>query len=248
MALNPDDLERYGRQILFKPLGRKGQERLAAIHALVAGVGGLGSPLAMYLTVAGVGEITLADFDTVTLSNLNRQLLHGDGDMGRRKVLSAKAKLTGLNPTIKVHAIPEKITPKTCESLLDSVDIVVDCLDNMASRYTLNRACVRWKIPLVHGGVYGLMGQLTTIIPGRTPCLECIFPRKKTTPGPIPVFGATAGFIASLQALEAIKLITGIGKNLAGRLLYFNAEVMECVVSDFKKNPNCPVCRDTKAS
>ncbi len=240
--MNSEALERYGRQILFPSFGEKGQKKLKTSHVLIAGVGGLGSPVAMYLAVSGIGEITLIDSDTVALSNLNRQLLHWEKDIGWEKVFSAREKLARMNSSIQIHAIPERLTPSTCDSYLDGVTCVVDCLDNMASRYALNRACVEVGIPLIHGGVYGMMGQLTTIIPGQTPCLECIFPQKGTPSETIPVFGPTAGVIASLQALEAIKLIAGVGKNLLGRLLYLNGEAMECLFTEVGRRKDCPVC------
>ena len=241
--MDPNDLERYSRQVLFPSFGEKGQEKLRASHVLIAGVGGLGSPVAMYLTTSGIGEITLIDSDTVSLSNLNRQLLHWEEDIGREKVFSARTKLTRMNSGIRVHALSEHLTAVSCASYLSGVTCVVDCLDTMASRYALNRACVEARIPLIHGGVYGMIGQLTTILPGRTPCLECIFPRRETPPETVPVFGPTAGFIASLQALEVIKLIAGVGENLLGRFLYFNGETMECFVTEFHRRGDCPVCR-----
>ncbi len=243
VALTAEELERYQRQILHAPFGQAGQARLKAAHVLVAGVGGLGSPVAMYLCVSGVGTLTVVDADVVSISNLNRQLLHWESDIRARKVDSARGKLVEMNPRAHVEAIGERITRETVPSMLKGVDVVVDCLDNMASRYILNQACVDAGIPLIHGGVYGMMGQLTTIIPGKTPCLECIFPRKEETDqGPIPVFGPTAGTIASLQALETIKLLSGVGKLLAGRLLYFNGQEMECLLVDVQSRDKCPIC------
>jgi adenylyltransferase/sulfurtransferase len=240
------DLERYARQILFKSFGRNGQKRLKASHVLVAGVGGLGSPVAMYLTVSGIGRITLVDSDIVVLSNLNRQLLHWEENIGHEKVYSARDKLCKMNATIQISPVPERITRDTCGHLLVGVDVVVDCLDNMSSRYVLNQACVEKGLPLIHGGVYGMMGQLTTIIPGKTPCLECIFPSKKEKKGSIPVFGPAAGLIASLQSMEVIKLLSGTGETLLGKLLYFNGEVMECVTADVTRNEDCPVCGSSR--
>ncbi len=243
IPLTNEDLKRYQRQLLYKPFGREAQKRLKAAHVLVAGVGGLGSPVSMYLCVSGIGTLTLVDDDTVTLSNLNRQLLHWESDIGTSKVDSAEKKLTRMNSRVRINAVRARMDADTCESLLSGVNVAVDCLDNMASRYLLNRACVEKGIPLIHGGVYGMMGQLTTLLPPETPCLACIFPpqrgEKKES---IPVFGPTAGFIASLQALETIKLLSGVGKLLAGRLLYFNGEVMESVLIDVKPRPACPVC------
>ncbi len=247
MEITEEDRERYHRQILYPLFGEKGQKRLKNAHALVAGVGGLGSPVAMYLTTGGVGRITLVDSDRVSLSNLNRQLLHFEGDVNAEKVESAREKLVLMNSSVQVYPVKGKITPEACEVLLKEVDVVVDCLDNMSSRYTLNEACYKMRIPLIHGGVYGMMGQLTTILPGQTPCLECIFPKESEKKVTIPVFGPTAGFIASLQALETLKLLAGMGKLLTGRMLYFNGEVMEYALIDFQRREDCPVCgRDRK--
>ncbi|NIA11747.1 MAG: adenylyltransferase [Nitrospiraceae bacterium] len=242
MELTERDLERYHRQMLYPPFGRKGQKRLKAAHVLIAGVGGLGSPVAMYLTAGGVGTITLVDSDTVSLSNLNRQLLHYEKNINIPKVASAEEKLALMNSSVQLHPVSEKIIPETCEPLLTGVDVVVDCLDNMLSRYVLNAACVKKGIPLIHGGVYGMIGQITTLLPGETPCLECIFPKAKASKVTIPVFGPTAGVIASLQALETIKLLSGVGNLLTSRMLYFNGEVMECIMVDVRRKDDCPVC------
>ena len=243
--LTSREKERYSRQILFKAFGEEGQEKLKAARVLVAGVGGLGSPAAMYLAAAGIGKIILIDADTVSLSNLNRQLLHWEGDIGRKKVESGGEKLRQMNSGIQVETVAERITEKTIPGFLRGVDVVVDCLDNMKTRYVLNRACVEAGIPLVHGGVYGMLGQVTTILPGDGPCLECIFPHKEEREDTVPVFGPTAGFTASFQALEVIKLLTGLGELLRGRLLYFNGEIMECVFAEVRKRENCEGCGGT---
>ncbi len=244
--LKDSEKERYSRQILFKAFGEEGQEKLKAAKVLIAGVGGLGSPVAMYLATAGIGRLVLVDPDTVSLSNLNRQLLHWETDLGRQKVDSAGEKLGKMNSDIRVTPVAERITRETCRGLLEGADVAVDCLDNMKTRYLLNRACVERGVPLVHGGVYGMLGQVTTILPGGGPCLECIFPRKKERGDKIPVFGPTAGFTASFQALEVIKLLTGIGELLKGRLLYFNGEIMECIFADVKRREDCPGCGDSR--
>jgi len=242
--LTQAEFERYNRQILFKAFGKEGQKKLKASHVLVAGVGGLGSPVAMYLAVSGIGRLTLVDSDRVSLSNLNRQLLHWEENIGQEKVLSAKDKLLKMNSSIHVRAVHSRIASGTCAPLLEEVDVVVDCLDNMPARYILNQACVERGCPLIHGGVYGMMGQLTTIIPGHTPCLECLFPRRPEVKEdiPLPVFGPTAGLIASLQSLEVIKLLSGIGETLQGKLLYINGEMMECVTAEVTKKGDCPAC------
>jgi len=240
--LTKRELERYNRQILFRAFGEEGQEKLKSARVLVAGVGGLGSTVAMYLTTSGIGRIVLVDSDTVSLSNLNRQLLHWEKDVDRKKVDSGVEKIQKMNSDIRVEAVPVKITQNSCEYLLRNVDVAVDCLDNMKTHYILNRACVEKKVPLVHGGVYGMLGQVTTILPGDGPCLECIFPHKEERGNTIPVFGPTAGFTASLQVLEVIKLLTGIGELLRGRLLYFNGEIMECIFAEVEKREDCQGC------
>jgi len=244
MKLTEKDLERYQRQILFKPFGKKGQERLKAAHLLVAGVGGLGSPVAMYLCAGGAGHLSLVDEDTVSLSNLNRQLLYGERDIGSRKVDSAAEKLAGINAAVRVDPIHARIAPETCNTLLEGVDLVMDCLDTMSARYALNQACVKRGVPLIHGGVYGMTGQMTTILPGRGPCLECIFPRGEEAKHPVPVLGPAAGVIASLQALEAVKLLTGMGKPVTGRLLCFDGAGMTWSFADVNRRKDCPACGD----
>jgi adenylyltransferase/sulfurtransferase len=244
MTLTQEDLERYHRQILFRSFGREGQGRLKDAHVLVAGVGGLGSPAAMYLCAGGIGHLSLVDEDTVSLSNLNRQLLYWERDIGKRKVASAEEKLLKMNSSVRIIPIHEKITDRTCKVLLEDVDVAVDCLDTMTSRYALNRACVENRIPLIHGGVYGMMGQLTSFLPDAGPCFECIFPQGEESKKPTPILGPAAGFIASLQVLEVIKLLTGTGKLLTGRLLYFNAELMACSFADVSRRVDCPVCGD----
>ncbi len=243
VKLTEEELKRYHRQILFEPFGREGQKRLKAAHALVVGLGGLGSPVAMYLCMGGIGKLSIVDTDIVTPSNLNRQPLHWESNIGIKKVDSAKEKLVRMNPRVDIVAINKRITQETVRTILKGVDVAVDCLDNMASRYVLNRACIESQIPLIHGGVYGMVGQLTTILPSKTPCLECIFPKvEEADQEPIPVFGPTAGTIASLQALETIKLLSETGTLLAGHLLYFNGEVMKCHLVDVQARDDCPVC------
>lgn len=240
--LKPEELIKYNRQIILPSFGEEGQRKLKSSHIIVAGMGGLGSPISIYLACAGVGKLTLIDFDTVELSNLNRQILHWDEDIGERKVISAARKLRRINPLVEVIPVEAKITEANIRELIREADIVMDAMDNMETRFIINEACIREGIPFIHGGIYGLMGEATTIIPGRTPCLECIYPRGTETKKPFPVFGATPALIASIQVMEAIKLIGGFGKLLAGRMLYFNGENMEFWIADIERNPNCPIC------
>ncbi len=235
--------EKYIRQIML--FGEEGQEKLKKAKVLVAGAGGLGSPISTYLAVAGVGKIILADFDSVELSNLNRQFLHHEKDVGREKIKSAEEKLLSLNPEIKVETIREKITDENAGSVVPPCDLIIDALDNFDTRHLLNRLAVERNIPLIHGAVSGYRGQVTTIIPGKTPCLCCIFPAsfKKEV---FPILGTTPGVIGSIQANEAIKYLTGQGKLLENRLLLWDG--LSCSFSELKinKTENCPVCRINK--
>ncbi|HWQ45119.1 MAG TPA: HesA/MoeB/ThiF family protein [Methanosarcina barkeri] len=231
--------EKYIRQIML--FGEEGQEKLKNAKIFVAGAGGLGSPVSTYLAVAGIGKIIIADFDSVDLSNLNRQFLHHEKDIGRAKIKSAEEKLLSLNPEIKVETIREKITDENAGSLVPPCDLIIDALDNFDTRHVLNRLAVERNIPLIHGAVSGYRGQATTIIPGKTPCLCCIFPSsfKKEV---FPVLGTTPGVIGSIQANEAIKYLTGQGKLLENRLLLWDG--LSCSFSELHVNKaeNCPVC------
>ena len=213
------DAARYDRQIpLF---GEEGQRRLARSTALVVGAGGLGSAVSVYLAVAGVGRIVVVDGDVVEVSNLNRQILHWPEDLGRPKAASAADTLRGLNPEVEVEEVPLFADGRNLPGLVAKADAVVDALDNFSSRHLLNGAALDADVPLFHGAISGLDGQATTIIPGATPCLRCIFPR----PPPeekVPALGATCGVIGSIQATEVVKHLTGLGASLAGRLLLWD--------------------------
>jgi molybdopterin-synthase adenylyltransferase len=242
IPLTDEDIERYNRQIILPEFGEEGQKKLRQAQVLVAGVGGLGSPVAVYLACAGIGRLVLADSESVELSNLNRQILHWEGDVGERKVLSGGWKLKKLNSTVDVAPLVIRITAENVMELLDGVDLVMDCLDNMETRFIVNEACFQKRIPFIHGGVRGLMGEVTTIIPGETPCLECLFPRGPERKEPFPIFGATAALVASLQVMEAIKLLAGFGKLLMGRMLYINGSDMQFLSIQIKQNKECRVC------
>jgi molybdopterin-synthase adenylyltransferase len=230
---------KYIRQIML--FGVEGQEKLSKARVFVAGTGGLGSPISTYLAVAGVGKIIIADFDIVDSSNLNRQFLHHERDIGRDKIESAEEKLISLNPEIKVDTIKEKITDENVSSIVPLCDLIIDALDNFDTRHALNKLSVERKIPLIHGAVSGYRGQVTTVIPGKTPCLCCLFPSsfKKEV---FPVLGTTPGVIGAIQANEAIKYITGQGKLLENRLLLWDG--FSCSFSELNvnKTDNCPVC------
>jgi len=242
LELAKEEIERYDRQLIIKGWGVEGQKRLKTSRIAVVGIGGLGSPAAIYLAVAGVGELVLIDKDVVELSNLNRQILHWDQDIGLLKVESAKKKIRKLNQNVKVETIRETISRDNIMRFIRGVDVVIDALDNFRTRYILNEACVKLNIPLVHAGVYSFTGQLTTILPKRGPCLECIFPKPPVEKEKFPIVGVTPGIIGAMEALEAIKIITGIGTPLVGRLLIFDGEDFTIEIVNVKRNEKCPVC------
>lgn len=231
--------ERYRRQILL--FGDEGQERLKKAKIFIAGAGGLGCPLAIYLAVAGVGTITIADKDVVEQTNLNRQVLHYDRDIGKRKTASAEEKLREINPDIIVNAIDITLDETNISRLVGDADGIVDALDNFPTRYLLNETALAKKIPLFHGAIRGLHGQATTIVPGETACLACIFPN--APPKEVfPVVGVTPGFIGMVQATEVIKYITRQGTLLRNRLLIWDGLESRAEEIAVEKNPACPAC------
>jgi adenylyltransferase/sulfurtransferase len=245
IELSEQELLRYRRQIIMPDFGEEGQKRLKQSHVLVAGVGGLGSPVAIYLATAGIGRLTIIDYDSVDVTNLNRQILHWEEDVSHSKVESAEQKLTRINSTIAIDARNIKITVDNIADLLQGVDVVMDCMDNMETRFLINEACVKKGIPMIHGGVREMLGEVTTIIPGKTPCLECLLPRDLAKKETFPIFGATAALIASIQVLEAIKLLSGIGTLMTDRMLFLDGANTEIIMIDLKKRPECKVCGGT---
>jgi molybdopterin/thiamine biosynthesis adenylyltransferase len=240
--LTKNDLVRYERQILYPDLGEKGQEKLKQSHVIVAGLGGLGCAASLYLTCAGVGHVTLIDCDRVELSNLNRQVLHYEEDIGEKKPFSAAEKLVKLNSSIEVTPVFTKITARNCRKTIKGANLVIDGMDSFKTRLIVNKECVAEGIPFIHGGIHGLFGEVTTIIPGRTPCLECIFPEFPNRELELPVFGVTPALIAILQVTEAIKLLAGFGSLLTGKMLYFDGDKMDFTFRKLVKNQNCRVC------
>lgn len=240
--LTEKDLIRYQRQILYTGFGEEGQYKLRRSHVMVAGVGGLGSPVSTYLACAGIGHITIVDYDSVELSNLNRQILHWDENIGEKKVFSAAGKLKRLNSEVEITPICDRITEASVKDIVRGVDAVVDCMDNLETRFILNSACVSGEIPFIHGAVHGLDGEITTMIPGQTACLSCIYPEVPARGGAVPVFGVTPALIASLQVMEVIKLFSGLGDLLAGRMLYFAGETMEFTTVKINRRQDCRVC------
>jgi len=235
------DAERYHRQMLLEGFGPEGQARLAAARVVVAGTGGLGCPLSLYLAAAGVGRILLVDMDVVAPSNLNRQILHWEQDLGRPKVESAAEKLRCLNANVRVDISRSTLTEATVDGIIDGSDVVLDALDNFAARRLLNRACLRQGIPFIYGGIHGLTGMLSTLVPGKTACLECLFQAEGPS-GVFPVLGTTPGVVACLQATEAVKLVVGLGRPLFNRLLVYEGLDMSFQDLPIRRNPACPAC------
>jgi len=237
--LDKSELTRYNRQLVIPDFGEEGQRKLKDSRVVIVGMGGLGCASATYLTAAGVGHITVVDFDTVELSDLNRQILYWEEDVGEKKVIAAQRKLSKLNPLIQITPVSTKITEENALSLIDKAQVVVDGLDNSATRLIVNSACVKQKMAYIYGGVSRLRGMITTIIPGKTPCLACLSPEGV---GGLGVLGVTPAIIANLQALEAIKLLIGHSPSLAGKLLLFNGDDMKFQLLEIKRNESCPVC------
>jgi len=242
MELNEKELLRYDRQIRISGFGVEGQIKLKKSSVLVAGLGGLGSPAALYLAAAGVGKLVLVDREKVELSNLNRQILYWTADVGKTKVESALEKLKRLNPEVEIVGLVDEIGEGNVYNLVKEVDVVVDGMDNFKTRFLLNEACVRLRKTFVHAAVYGLEGRLTTIIPGRGPCLKCFLPMEPNETKTFPVLGPTPAVMASLQAIEVVKVIVGIGEPLVGKLLVFDGERMEFMQVSVNRLKNCPVC------
>ncbi len=229
----------YGRQIL--QIGEEGQERLKAAKVFIAGAGGLGCPAALYLAAAGVGEIQIADNDVVELSNLNRQVLYRIEDIGESKAVSAEKNLRALNPSVDIKGYNVMIGEENASDFVGDADLIVDAMDNFETRFILNRVAIKKGIPLIHGAINGFNGQVTTIIPGKTPCLQCIFHNAPPS-GKIPVFGATAGIIGVIEANEALKCLLGMDGLLTGRLLFWNGTDSAMDVIDVERNPDCREC------
>ena len=239
--LTPEEVERYGRQIMVEGFGKEGQEKLKRAKVFIAGAGGLGSPISTYLVAAGVGTIRIVDHDRVELSNLNRQVLHWDEDIGKRKVDSALEKLKRLNKGVKIETTKELITEANVCQLVAGFDVIVDAMDNLPTRYLLNKAALEKNIPFFHGAVYGFEGRAMTIIPGKTACLRCVY-RGAIAQEKFPVVGVTPAVIGCIQATEVIKYIVGIGELLTNILLIFDGLDMEFTKLRVKRDPGCEHC------
>lgn len=245
MSLTPDQFERYDRQIRIPGIGAEGQARLLKARVLIVGAGGLGSPAALYLAAAGVGTLGLVDPDQVALSNLQRQVLHATPDLGRAKVESAAEKLRALNPGTRILPFPERLTAARAPALVAAFDFVLDCTDNFPSKFLVADVCHFADKPYSHAGILGLTGQTFTVIPGRTACLRCVYeppPLPDPAQGPSPVLGATPGVLGAIQAVEAIKLILGLGAPLTNALLQIDLLTMRFRQTPIRRNHGCPLC------
>jgi molybdopterin/thiamine biosynthesis adenylyltransferase len=245
MRLSDPELARYQRQMNIDGWGEDAQTRLKSSTVFIAGAGGLGSPAAMYLAAAGVGQLRIADADSPEMSNFNRQILHDLSRIGMNKAQSARLTLGKLNPEVHVLALTDEITEENVDQLVGDAQIIVDCLDNFPTRFVLNRAALRLRIPLVHGAVWGVEGRLAFIRAPDTPCLRCMVPE----PPPrqqVPVLGATAGIIGSLQALAALQFLVGMAGAPAGELRVWDGQEMSLTSYRVPKDPACTDCASSE--
>jgi adenylyltransferase/sulfurtransferase len=252
MPLSDAELERYSRQLVLPEWSGAAQERLKEANAIVVGAGALGSPAATYLAAAGVGHIGVVDSDRVELSNLHRQPLHFTPDIGIGKADNAAVKLGALNPEVQLDPYPVELTKANAEAIVMGADVVVDCSDTFATRYVVNDACCAQGIPLVEAGVLGFDGLVMSIRPGESACYRCAFD-VEPEPGSVPscreagVLGATAGIVGSIQALEALKLLTGVGEPLLDRILQLDAARMDFTLVATERRDACPACGAVRA-
>ena len=248
LVMTPDQVKRYSRHIIMGDVGSVGQRKLMQAKALIIGAGGLGSPAAVYLSLAGVGTVGLVDFDVVELSNLQRQILHHTPDVGRPKLESAKDNIHAYNPDVNVVLHEVRLESDNAVDIISQYDLVVNGADNFATRYLVNDACYLLNKPLVDGSILIFDGQATVFLPGQG-CYRCLFP-SPPPPGMVPncaeagVLGALTGLVGSIQATEALKHFLGIGDSLSSRLLLIDALSMNFREVKLKRNPNCPLCGD----
>lgn len=249
MNLTPEQYMRYSRHLILPEIGEEGQKKLLASKVLIIGAGGLGSPLGLYLAAAGVGTIGLVDFDVVDLSNLQRQILHTNDEIGKSKLDSAEKRIKGMNPDTRVVKHATKISSENALEILKGYDIVIDGTDNFPTRYLVNDACVFLNKPNIYGSIFRFEGQATVFVPKEGPCYRCLYP-EPPPPGMVPscaeggVLGILPGVIGVIQATEAVKLIVGQGEPLIGRLLLYNALDMSFRTLKLRRDKNCPVCGD----
>jgi len=253
MTLSDAELERYSRQLVLPEWSGAAQERLRDASAIVVGAGALGSPAATYLVAAGVGRVGVADSDTVELSNLHRQPLHYTPDIGVSKAESAAAKLGLLNSEVTVEPYPVRLEEMNAAAIVAGADVVVDCSDSFATRYLVNDACCGERVPLVEAGVLGFAGLVMSIQPGESACYRCAFPTPPPD-GSVPscreagVLGAMAGIVGSIQALEALKLLTGVGEPLLDRILQLEGHSMDQTIVTTRRREDCPACSRVPAA
>ncbi len=246
--MNDDQLLRYSRHILLPEIGVEGQSRILAAHALVIGAGGLGSPVALYLASAGMGAITLADADTVDLTNLQRQIMHTTSSIGRPKAQSGREAIGRINPEVRAVALEQRLEGAALDAAVAAADIVLDCSDNFATRHAVNRACARHRKPLVSGAAVRFDGQVSVFDLTRddAPCYACLFPEDAETEemrcAVMGVFAPLVGIIGATQAAEALKVVARAGEPLVGRLLILDALAMDWRTIRLKRDPGCPVC------
>ena len=247
LEFTEEQINRYSRHIILSEVGGKGQKKLLNSKVFLVGAGGLGSPAAYYLAAVGIGKIGIADNDVVDFSNLQRQILHSTKDVNYSKALSAKETLEGLNPDVEVVPYLERLTSENIIDIIKDYDVILDGSDNFPTRYLVNDACVLTGKPLSHGSIFRFEGQVTTILPGKSPCYRCIFevpPPPELVPScqEAGVLGVLPGVIGSIQATEVIKLILGKGKLLSGELLLYDSLGMDFKKLTLRRNPGCPIC------
>ena len=245
--MNDDQLVRYSRQIMLPEFDIAGQERLLSARVLIAGIGGLGSPAAMYLAAAGVGHLTLADDDAVDLSNLQRQIAHGEATVGQSKAASAASAIARINSTVGVIPLCSRLEGEVLAAAVRDADLVLDATDNMASRIAINRLCVDTRTPLVSGAAIRMEGQVAVFDTrdADSPCYQCLYPEgegEELNCAENGVIAPLVGIVGTVQAMEAVKLIAGVGDTLVGHVLYLDAKRMEWRKFTLPKNPNCTVC------
>jgi molybdopterin/thiamine biosynthesis adenylyltransferase len=252
--MNDDQLLRYSRHILLDDIGIEGQQRLLDAHALVIGVGGLGSPVALYLGTAGVGSITLVDDDVVDLTNLQRQIAHNLSRVGQPKAESGRRSIEAINPEVQVRALRQRADSALLDELVAQADVVLDCSDNFRTRQAVNAACVTHRRPLVSGAAIGFDAQVSVYDTRgpEAPCYACVFPAEATTEeancATMGVFAPLVGIIGAVQAAEALKLLAGVGSSLAGRMQMLDARSMEWTEIQLQRSPDCAVCASRRGA